>query len=124
MLDGRLRHRIRVRVRLGKCLVEVELSQQHEIADTARVLSQQHAIADAGRCLGIRCNIWARSKRRSEITHALQGGGDRNGGWDALRWQDLAGPEVTRLAGAECWPTFRKRLQTFSMSFELLTFQA
>ena len=96
MLDGRLRHRIRVRVRLGKCLVEVELSQQHEIADTARVLSQQHVIADAGRCLGIRCNIWARSKRRSEITHALQGGGHHNIGWGALRSQDLAGAEETR----------------------------
>ena len=30
---------------------------------------------DDGRCLGIRCNIWARTQRRRELTHKLRGGG-------------------------------------------------
>ena len=28
-----------------------------------------------GRCMGIECNIWARARKRREITHSLRGGG-------------------------------------------------
>ena len=48
---------------------------------------------DHGRCLGIRCNIWARAQRRREITHHLRGGGTRNIGWGALRWQEMIGTD-------------------------------
>ena len=48
---------------------------------------------DDGRCLGIRCNIWARARRRSEITHKLWGGSNHQIGWGAepgaLMWQDM-----------------------------------
>ena len=51
---------------------------------------------DQGRCLGIRCNIWARALRRREITHHLRGGGTRNIGWGALRWQEMIGTNEVR----------------------------
>ncbi len=51
---------------------------------------------DTGRCLGIRCNIWARAQRRREITHHLRGGGTRNLGWGALRWQEMVGTDEVR----------------------------
>ena len=34
---------------------------------------------DDGRCLGIHCNIWARARRRRDITHNLRGGGQGGG---------------------------------------------
>ena len=51
---------------------------------------------DQGRCLGIRCNIWSRAQRRREITHHLRGGGTRNIGWGALRWQEMVGVDEVR----------------------------
>ena len=43
-----------------------------------------------GRCVasGVRANIWARARRRAEITHRLRGGGKDAIGWGALRWQE------------------------------------
>jgi hypothetical protein len=44
----------------------------------------------SGRCVasGVRANIWARARRRAEITHLLRGGGKQAIGWGALRWQE------------------------------------
>jgi hypothetical protein len=58
--------------------------------------AEGRADPDQGRCLEIRCNIWARAQRRREITHHLRGGGTRNIGWGALRWQDLIGASQVR----------------------------
>ena len=49
-----------------------------------------------GRCLGIRCNIWARARRRREIIHHLRGGGNNNIGWGALRWQEMINTDEVR----------------------------
>lgn len=48
------------------------------------------------RCLGIRCNIYARARRRMDQTQELKGGGKNNIGWGALRWQDLIGATEVR----------------------------
>jgi hypothetical protein len=44
----------------------------------------------SGRCVasGVRANIWARARRRADITHKLRGGGKHALGWGALRWQE------------------------------------
>ena len=39
---------------------------------------------ESGRCLGIRCNIWVRARRRRDIIHTLCGGGEHKPGWGAL----------------------------------------
>jgi hypothetical protein len=44
-------------------------------------------VSAAGRCMGIECNIWARAKRRRDITHQFSGGGKQNLGYAAIRWQ-------------------------------------
>ena len=51
---------------------------------------------DGCRCMGIRCNIWARARKRMDITYKLRGGGNDNIGWGALRWQDLIGASQVR----------------------------
>ena len=47
----------------------------------------------SGRCMagGVQCNIWARARRRRDITHTLRSGGDGGKGWGALRWQETIG---------------------------------
>jgi len=49
-----------------------------------------------GRCMGIRCNIYARARKRMDLIHTLRGGGKTNIGWGALRWQDLIGASEVR----------------------------
>ena len=70
---------------------------------------------DAERCLGIRCNIWARSKHRSEITLALQGGGAPMSG--ELRWQDLAGAEETCFGKSRVLAYPLKKIELFLKEF-------
>ena len=50
----------------------------------------------SGRCVasGVRANIWARARRRAEITHQLRGGGKRAIGWGALRWHETINTDV------------------------------
>ena len=54
---------------------------------TAGVLDQED---ESGRCLGIRCNIWVRAKRRRDIIHQLRGGGAHSLGWGALTWTETS----------------------------------
>lgn len=54
---------------------------------TAGVLDQEH---ESGRCLGIRCNIWVRARRRRDIIHQLRGGGAHSLGWGALTWTETS----------------------------------
>ena len=49
-----------------------------------------------GRCLGIQCNIWFRAQKQQHIKHLLCGGGKRNEGWGALRWQETTGVDEVR----------------------------
>ena len=50
----------------------------------------------SGRCVasGVQANIWARARRRAEITHQLRGGGKRAIGWGALRWHETINTDV------------------------------
>ena len=52
----------------------------------------------SGRCVasGVRANIWARARRRAEITHFLRGGGRFEMGWGALRWQETLNTDEVR----------------------------
>jgi hypothetical protein len=50
-------------------------------------LDQEH---ESGRCLGIRCNIWVRARRRRDIIHQLRGGGAHSLGWGALTWTETS----------------------------------
>ena len=50
----------------------------------------------SGRCVasGVRANIWARARRRAEITHLLRGGGKHALGWGALRWHETINTDI------------------------------
>jgi hypothetical protein len=50
----------------------------------------------SGRCVasGVRANIWARARRRAEITHNIRGGGKTGLGWGALKWQETINTDV------------------------------
>jgi hypothetical protein len=52
----------------------------------------------SGRCVasGVKANIWARARRRAEITHKLCGGGSHAAGWGALKWQETVNTDVVR----------------------------
>ena len=52
----------------------------------------------SGRCVasGVRANIWARARRRGEITHNLRSGGRNRIGWGALKWQGTLNTDVVR----------------------------
>ena len=52
----------------------------------------------SGRCVasGVRANIWARARRRAEITHNFRGGGRHALGWGALKWQETVNTDVVR----------------------------
>ena len=52
----------------------------------------------SGRCVasGVRANIWARARRRAEITHNFRSGGRNALGWGALRWQETINTDVVR----------------------------
>jgi hypothetical protein len=52
----------------------------------------------SGRCVasGVRANIWARARRRGEITHNLRSGGRNRIGWGALKWQETL---ISKLGG-------------------------
>ena len=56
----------------------------------------------SGRCVasGVRANIWARARRRADITHLLRGGGRFSNsismGWGALRWQATCNTDRVR----------------------------
>jgi hypothetical protein len=45
---------------------------------------------------GVRANIWARARRRADITHLLRGGGRFSMGWGALRWQATCNTDRVR----------------------------
>ena len=57
--------------------------------DADRFWKQPGALEEdaSGRCVasGVRANIWARARRRADITHLLRGGGRFSMGWGALR---------------------------------------
>jgi hypothetical protein len=72
---------------------------------------------DQGRCLGIRCNIWARAQRRREITHHLRGGGTRNIGWGALRWQEMVGTDEVRFGKHRVLRYLPKKIANFLHEF-------
>ena len=52
----------------------------------------------SGRCVasGVRANIWARARRRAEITHNFRSGGRLGLGWGALKWQETVNTDVVR----------------------------
>ena len=54
----------------------------NELADSEEAISKGQ-----GRCIGTECKIWARAKRRCDITHELCGGGAGRVGYLALPWQ-------------------------------------
>ena len=68
--------------------------------DADRFWKQPGALEEyaSGRCVasGVRANIWARARRRAEITHVLRGGGRFSMGWGALRWQATCNTDVVR----------------------------
>ena len=51
-----------------------------------------------GRCMasGVRANIWARARRRAEITHKFRSGGRMDLGWGALKWQETVNTDDVR----------------------------
>jgi hypothetical protein len=68
--------------------------------DADRFWKQPGALEEdaSGRCVasGVRANIWARARRRADITHLLRGGGRFSMGWGALRWQETLSTDVVR----------------------------
>jgi hypothetical protein len=68
--------------------------------DADRFLKQPGALEEdaSGRCVasGVRANIWARARRRADITHLLRGGGRFSMGWGALRWQATCNTDRVR----------------------------
>ena len=72
---------------------------------------------EQGRCLGIRCNIWARAKRRREMTHNLRGGGKNNIGWGTLRWQQMVGTDVVRFGKLRELRYLPKKIANFLHEF-------
>ena len=71
----------------------------------------------SGRCLasGVRCNIWARARRRRDITHMFRGGGEGGKGWGALRWQETvgAGGVHVRFGTHRLLPYLAKKIANF-----------
>ena len=68
--------------------------------DADRFWKQPGALEEdaSGRCVasGVRANIWARARRRADITHLLRGGGRFSMGWGALRWQATCNTDRVR----------------------------
>jgi hypothetical protein len=68
--------------------------------DADRFRKQPGALEEdaSGRCVasGVRANIWARARRRADITHLLRGGGRFSMGWGALRWQATCNTDRVR----------------------------
>ena len=68
--------------------------------DADRFWKQSGALEEdaSGRCVasGVRANIWARARRRADISHLLRGGGRFAMGWGALRWQETLSTDVVR----------------------------
>ena len=68
--------------------------------DADRFWKQPGALEEdaSGRCVasGVRANIWARARRRADITHLLRGGGRFSMGCGALRWQATCNTDRVR----------------------------
>ena len=68
--------------------------------DADRFWKQPGALEEdaSGRCVasGVRANIWARARRRADITHLLRGGGRFSMGLGALRWQETLNTDEVR----------------------------
>ena len=74
-------------------------------------MGEQAETPDQGPCLGIRCNIWARAKRRREITHHLRGGGKD------MRWQELVGTDEVRFGKLRELRYLPKKIANFLHEF-------
>ena len=68
--------------------------------DADRFWKQPGALEEdaSGKCVasGVRANIWARARRRADITHLLLGGDRFSMGWGAMRWQETCNTDLVR----------------------------